>query len=110
MSQVITYNQIIQDYIYHLALIFRANNPDERRDAFYGLYSFKNLIEEAEIMASMKQFQGKIENKVITSNILSEIKKSLNSTFDMQYHQMDFKQILSKMHNDLDDYKKLLDE
>jgi len=104
---ILTYDKLIKDYTYHLALIFRANNDEERGESFKELYAFKNLTEEAIAMAQIPHIAKKIEPKVIESNILTKMLNSLNSTFDMLYDETPFKQVLGKMHAELDEYKKL---
>ena len=110
MSHILTYNNVVQDYAYKLMAIFIAKNPAELRESFHELYAFKNIVEEAHAMSKIKELAERMEPKVIKSEVLAKIEKSINSTFDMHYQEMPFHQVLGKMHADLDEYKKLLTE
>lgn len=100
MSRVITYNQIIQDYVYHLALMFRANNQEEQYNAWNGFCKFRYIVQEAiDVVDDELQY-----------GILNSIQNNILGTLSMYEQEIDFKQILSKMHSDLDDYKKLLEK
>lgn len=107
--EILTYDKLVQDYTYHLAMIFRSNNPQELSESFKELYAFKNLIEDTHIMSKVPEIAKNIEPKVIESNILPKLLNNLNSTFDMLYDETPFKQVLGKMHDELDEYKKLVE-
>lgn len=107
--EILTYNKLVQDYVYSLMNVFCAKNPDQLQDSFKELYAFKNIVEEAHAMSQIKEIAKNIEPKVLESNIIPKILDSTNSTFDMLYNEIPFNQILGKMHAELDEYKKLME-
>jgi hypothetical protein len=107
MNNQLTYRDVVGSYVYQLALIFRANNPEELRNAWNDFCRFRYIVQEA---IDMVATSPGVESQVVQSGILNSIQKNILGTLNMYEHEIDFKQILSKMHDDLDDYKKLLNK
>lgn len=85
-------SHITRLYTNKLKLIFKANNPQELQQAFHKLYGM----------------HSKLENLYRSSSEVDKVYKSIHSTMQMFNDELPFRQILGKMHADLQTYKNLI--